>query len=113
AVAAAQDARALGLSGARPREADMGVHRDPVALGIGGVVRVVVLLGAPERRAGPLVAPDHELLLLARHAVPELDAVADDADHLVGAARGPRRLAGARPHDPVHDAPVGGRRIRR
>ena len=80
-------------------------------LGSEAIVGVVGLLGAPQRRAGALVAADHQLLLGARDAVPELDAVADDAHHLVGAAGGPRRLAGARPHDAVHEAarrPVSG-----
>jgi hypothetical protein len=81
--------REPSVAGVRGREADVRVQRYPLALRIGGVARVVGFPGASERRAGALVAADHELLLLARHPVPELDAVADDAHDLVGAAGGP------------------------
>src|SRR4030095_208743 len=102
--AAAQDPRALGLGGTRSREADVRVHGDAIALGTALVVRAVELLARAQRRARPLVAADHELLLGARDAVPELDAVADDAHHLVGAADRPGRLAGAAPdpRDALH-----------
>jgi len=54
------------------------------------------------------VPPDDRLLSTQRRAVPELDSIANQADDLIGAADGPRRLVGrvVDPHEGVHQRAV-------
>ena len=97
---------------ARVGQADVGVERGDLALGIGGVVGDVGLVDAVERGAADLLAADQGLLLGERGAIPELDDHPDDAHHLVRPAGGPRRLPvvpADGPHVAVHQLGLGRR----
>jgi hypothetical protein len=107
--AAAQDAAAGGLGGARVGHADVGVQGDAAAGRVLGVAGVVALAVLAQRGPAGLVAADDLLLLVQGGAVPELDEHADDADGLVAAAHRPGGLAvvGPDPDQLVHQLPVG------
>ena len=100
----------------RPRvgQPDVGVERDPLAVRVIAVGRVVHLAALAQWRAGPLRATDDRLLLAERRPVPSLDEHADGPRDEVGAADRPIRLALALadPDQLVHERGVGGGRVR-
>ena len=83
-----------GRLGARVGEPDVGVQRDDVPVRVGGIVGGVELAGAVQRRPAVAAPAEHVLLLVDRHAVPELDEHPDQPDDLVGAALRPAGLGG-------------------
>jgi hypothetical protein len=110
--AATEKALASRRRGPRVGEPDVRVELDPLPVGVQVVPRILELALAAQRSAGVTDPADHVLLLVEPDAVPELHMHTDDADDLVGASRGPGGLAGAGPHELLHQRRIVGRRVR-
>ena len=100
------------VGGAGVGQADVGVERRDVAVGVGGEVGEVGLALAVERRAVGLAPADQRLLLAEAGAVPELDQHPDDPDHVVACRPPPRPARRRRSADPHASRPSGRHRSR-
>src|ERR1700740_2047615 len=103
-----QDAAGLAFFGSGVGEADMGIERNVLTTWIVGIVGQIVFVLKAERRTARLVAANNGLLFAERGAIPALAQIADNAHHLVGAARRPGWLVGLRlhPHDAIHQGRI-------